>query len=46
MPDITDPRDEAPGSLAARLLWFFAIAIGSALAVGLVAEGLRFLILH
>jgi hypothetical protein len=29
-----------------RLAWFFAIALGSALTVAAVAEGLRLLILH
>jgi hypothetical protein len=41
MPDTTEP---APRRV--RLAWFSAIAIGSALAVGAVAEGLRFLLLH
>ncbi len=42
MPDITEPR--AP--LRVRLAWFVGIAAGSALVVGAIAEGLRFLILH
>jgi len=41
MPDTTEPA-----SLKVRLAWFFGIAIGSALVVAVVAEGLRFLILH
>jgi hypothetical protein len=41
MPDITEPRP-----LRIRLVWFFAIAIGSAALTAAVAEGLRLLILH
>ncbi len=41
MPVTTEPKTRL-----ARLAWFFGIAAGSALAVGVVAEGLRFLILH
>jgi hypothetical protein len=41
MPVTTESR----GRLG-RLAWFFAIAAVSALAVAVVAEGLRFLILH
>jgi len=41
MPDTTEP-----GPLRVRLGWFLAIALGSALVVAAVAEGLRFLILH
>ncbi len=40
------PVTTEPGGLIARLAWFFAIAIASALAVAVAAEGLRFLILH
>ncbi len=40
MPDTTERR------LGVRLMWFFGIAAASALATALVAEGLRFLILH
>jgi hypothetical protein len=46
MPDTTEERLKTLGPLRVRLAWFFAIAIGSALAVAAVAEGLRFLILH
>jgi hypothetical protein len=41
MPATTESK-----SLLARLAWFFGIAAASALVVGAVAEGLRFLILH
>ena len=40
MPTTTEP------SLARRLLWFFGIAAASAIACALVAEALRWLILH
>jgi hypothetical protein len=40
------PATTEPPNRLARLGWFFAIAAASALVVGLVAEGLRFLILH
>lgn len=46
MPDTTEDSGKALGPLRVRLAWFFAIALGSALAVAAVAEGLRFLILH
>ena len=42
MPDTTEPQ----GPFHQRLAWFFAIAVASALAVGAVAETLRFLLLH
>ncbi len=40
MPDTTEP------SALARIGWFCAIAVGSALVVAIVAEGLRWLLLH
>ncbi|MDB5460422.1 MAG: hypothetical protein JWO72_2163 [Caulobacteraceae bacterium] len=41
---MSDTTERAP--LRVRLAWFFAIALGSALATAAVAEGLRLLILH
>jgi len=40
MPDTTEP------SLKRRLAWFFGIAVVSGLAVAVVAEVLRWLLLH
>ncbi len=48
MPTTTEPRRE-PGQdkgLGRRLAWFFGIAVVSGLACAIVAEGLRWLILH
>jgi hypothetical protein len=46
VPDTIEPDDRPLTPLRVRLAWFFAIAVGSALVVATVAEGLRFLILH
>jgi hypothetical protein len=46
MRDTTEPSRQPLPPFWVRLAWFFGIAIGSALAVAAVAEGLRFLILH
>jgi hypothetical protein len=40
------PATTEPSRPFVRLAWFFGIALASALVVGVVAEGLRYLILH
>jgi hypothetical protein len=45
MPTTTEPTTIEP-SLGRRLAWFFGIAAASALVCALVAEALRWLILH
>jgi hypothetical protein len=44
--DTIEPPPPPQPPLGRRLAWFFGIALGSGLAVALVAELLRWLLLH